>query len=72
MNAQARLGQVHNIITMDTKANTIPFDPDSLTFPQRKDVPRASYGPDGLATAWVWGENDNVRIDNAPRQTAIV
>lgn len=58
--AQRRLGQVKDLLTMNKTAITIPFDPDSTSFPQRKDVPQPSYAPTGLPTAWVWGENDNV------------
>ena len=59
--AQSRLGQVKDFLTMNKSATTIPFDPDSTKFPRRKDVPQPSYAPPGLQTAWVWGENDNVR-----------
>ena len=57
-NAQSRLGQVKDFLTMNTTAMTIPFDPDSTKFPLRKDVPQASYAPPGVTTAWVWGETD--------------
>ena len=47
---------------MNKTATTIPFDPDSTKFPKRKDVPRATYSPPGVETAWVWGESDMVII----------
>lgn len=64
--AQRRLSQVKDILTMNKTATTLPFDPDSTKFPQRKDVPQPSYAPRGVHTAWVWGENDNVSEDDAP------
>lgn len=39
-------------------ATTLPFDPDSTSFPLRKDVPRRDGAPEDAA--WVWGEDDNV------------
>ena len=56
--AQTRLAQVKDFITMNKTATTIPFDPNSTKFPQRKDVPQAPYAPQGVPTAWVWGETD--------------
>ena len=56
--AQKRLGQVKDFLTMNKSAMTIPFDPNSTKFPQRKDVPQAPYAPPGVPTAWVWGETD--------------
>ncbi|KAL9068038.1 MAG: hypothetical protein Q9161_006483 [Pseudevernia consocians] len=56
--AQGRLGQVKDFLTMQKPATTIPFDPSSTKFPQRKDVPQAPYAPPGVPTAWVWGETD--------------
>ena len=47
---------------MNKTATDIPFDPNSTKFPLRKDVPRAKYGPEGVPTAWVWGENDMVNV----------
>lgn len=61
--AQRRLGQVKDFLTMNKTAVTIPFDPNSTSFPRRKDVPQPSYAPPGVPTAWVWGENDNVSWD---------
>ena len=55
---QKRLGQVKNSLTMNNTATTIPFDPNCSKFPQRKDVPQATYAPSGVPTAWVWGETD--------------
>lgn len=57
-NAQNRLGQVKDFLTTKKTATTIPFDPNSAKFPQRKDVPQAPYAPPGVPTAWVWGETD--------------
>ena len=59
--AQTRLAKVKDFLTMNKSATTIPFDPDSTKFPQRKDVPQPSYAPAEMQTAWVWGEHDNVR-----------
>ena len=56
--AQGRLGQVKDFLTMNKTATSIPFDPNSTKFPQRKDVPQAPYAPPGVPTAWVWGETD--------------
>ncbi len=58
--AQSRLTQVKDFLTMNKTATTIPFNPDSTKFPRRKDVPQAKYAPEGVPTAWVWGENDMV------------
>jgi len=60
--AQSRLSQIKDFLTMNKTATAIPFDPNSTKFPQRKDVPQAKYGPEGVATAWVWGENDMVNV----------
>lgn len=65
--AQARLKQVEDIMATDQKAISIPFDPDFKTFPRRKDVPRASYSPPSVETAWVWGEDDSVGLIIASR-----
>ena len=53
-----RLSQVQSIIASNKTATEIPFDPDSTSFPSRKDVPRRRDAPEGAA--WVWGEDDNV------------
>ncbi|KAK0508094.1 hypothetical protein JMJ35_009178 [Cladonia borealis] len=58
--AQSRLAQIKDFLTMNKTASAIPFDPNSTKFPRRKDVPQAKYGPEGVPTAWVWGENDMV------------
>ena len=60
--AQSRLAQIKDFLTMSKNATTIPFDPDSTKFPRRKDVPKAKYGPEGVPTAWVWGEKDMVNV----------
>lgn len=56
--AQSRLNQVKDILTMNKTATTIPFDPNCSKFPNRKDVPRRADAPPGAA--WVWGEDDQV------------
>ena len=56
--AQARLEQEKGFLAPSKIATTIPFDPDCTIFPNRKDVPQASYSPSGVPTAWVWGEDD--------------
>lgn len=43
---------------MGKTATTIPFDPDSTSFPLRKDLPRIPGAPEDAA--WVWGPDDNV------------
>ena len=58
--AQSRLAQIKDFLTMNKTATTIPFNPDSTKFPRRKDVPIVKYAPEGVPTAWVWGENDMV------------
>lgn len=37
---------------------SIPFDPESSSFPSRKDVPKVPGAPDGAA--WVWGPDDHL------------
>ena len=58
--AQVLLGRAIKFLIMNKTATTIPFDPDSTTFPLRKDVPQPSYAPSGIQTAWVWGEKDEL------------
>lgn len=60
--AQKRLTQIKDFLTMNKTATAIPFDPNSTKFPRRKDVPQAKYAPEGVPTAWVWGENDMVNV----------
>ena len=52
-----RLSQIKATI-MGKHADTIPWDPDSTSFPTRKDLPRLPGAPEDAA--WVWGPNDNV------------
>ena len=56
--ARKRLSQVQSIMGSSKLATTLPFDPDSTSFPLRKDVPRRDGAPEDAA--WVWGEDDNV------------
>jgi hypothetical protein len=56
--AQSRLAQVKDFVTMNKTATTIPFDPESTKFPNRKEVPQRSDAPPGAA--WVWGKDDYV------------
>ncbi|KKK19516.1 hypothetical protein ARAM_003489 [Aspergillus rambellii] len=37
---------------------TAPWNPDSDSFPRRKDLPKIEGAPDGAA--WFWGEDDNL------------
>ena len=67
--AQSRLLQIKDLLTMNKTATTIPFDPDSTKFPQRKDVPQPQYAPQGVKTAWVWGSSDMVSDRKLPVQT---
>lgn len=57
--ARKRLSQIQSIMSSSKTATTLPFDPDSTSFPSRKDVPRREDAPEGAA--WVWGKDDNVR-----------
>lgn len=52
-----RLSQIKATI-MGKHAGPIPWDPDSTSFPTRKDLPRLPGAPEDAA--WVWGTNDNV------------
>ena len=53
-----RLSQIQSIMSSSQVEMTLPFDPDSTTFPSRKDVPRRDDAPENAA--WVWGKDDNV------------
>jgi hypothetical protein len=55
--AGKRLSQIKDTILGKT-ATTIPFDPDSTSFPTRKNLPRIVGAPD--EAAWVWGKDDYV------------
>jgi hypothetical protein len=55
--AVRRLSQVKDAI-MGKTATTIPFDPDSTSFPNRKDVPKQPGAPEDAC--WVWGPDDNI------------
>ena len=49
-------------ITMSAQnANSIPWNPDSKSFPTRKELPKIDNAPEDAA--WVWGKEDNVRRD---------
>ncbi|KAF7898285.1 hypothetical protein EAF00_004731 [Botryotinia globosa] len=54
----SRLTQVTDFLTGNKTATTIPFDPNSTKFPNRKDVPRREDAPEGAA--WVWGPDDYI------------
>lgn len=60
--AAQRLNQVKDFLTFQKTATTMPFDPNSTKFPTRKELPEISGAPPGAA--WVWGENDNVSVEN--------
>lgn len=55
--AGRRLSQIKDSILGKT-ATTIPFDPDSVSFPTRKNLPKIVGAPD--EAAWVWGKDDFV------------
>ncbi|KIX93763.1 uncharacterized protein Z520_10387 [Fonsecaea multimorphosa CBS 102226] len=55
--ASRRLSQIKDSI-MGKVATTIPFDPDSTSFPTRKNLPKIVGAPD--EAAWVWGKDDYV------------
>lgn len=54
--ANARLTAVADFLTMNKRADTIPWDPNSTIFPARKDLPEIPNAPKGAA--WVWGKDD--------------
>lgn len=59
--AANRLSQLASNITglnLNNMASNIPFDPNSKTFPRRKDLPTIPGAP--TDAAWVWGPNDNL------------
>ena len=55
--AGKRLSQLRDSIIGKT-ATTIPFDPDSTSFPTRKNIPPIVGAP--AEAAWVWGKDDNI------------
>jgi kynurenine formamidase len=55
--AGRRLSQLRDSLLGKT-ATTIPFDPDSTSFPTRKNLPKVVGAPD--EAAWVWGKDDFV------------
>ncbi len=55
--AGRRLHQLRDSLLGKT-ATTIPFDPDSTSFPTRKNLPKVVGAPD--EAAWVWGKDDFV------------
>jgi len=55
--AKHRLNQVKDMM-FGKAATTIPFDPDSTSFPLRKDLPRLPGAPEDAA--WVWGKEDYI------------
>ncbi|EXJ92128.1 hypothetical protein A1O3_00678 [Capronia epimyces CBS 606.96] len=55
--AGRRLHQLKDSLVGKT-ATTIPFDPDSTSFPTRKNLPKIVGAPD--EAAWVWGKDDNI------------
>jgi kynurenine formamidase len=55
--ATRRLTQIKDSI-MGKTATTIPFDPESTTFPTRKNLPPIVGAPE--EAAWVWGKDDYI------------
>jgi len=55
--ATRRLSQVTDLVMGKTEM-TIPFDPDSTSFPLRKDLPQIPGAPEDCA--WVWGKDDYI------------
>ncbi|KIW30273.1 uncharacterized protein PV07_06028 [Cladophialophora immunda] len=55
--ASRRLSQIKDSI-MGKVATTIPFDPESTSFPTRKNLPKIVGAPD--EAAWVWGKDDYI------------
>ncbi|KAL9081405.1 MAG: hypothetical protein Q9157_000124 [Trypethelium eluteriae] len=53
-----RLTQIRDLLTMNKTATTLPWDPDSTRFPNRKELPQIPGAPDGAA--WVWGDDDYI------------
>ncbi len=58
-NANSRLTQITDFLTMNKTATTIPWDPNSTKFPARKELPDIPGAP--KEAAWTWGPDDNVR-----------
>lgn len=60
--ASARLSQISNLLsaavtpTNSNGTKTIPWDPNSTSFPTRKQLPKIEGAPD--EAAWVWGPED--------------
>lgn len=58
LQTQLSINQKHSKMgAQDPKS--LPWNPDSTSFPSRKDLPELPNAPKDAA--WVWGENDNVR-----------
>lgn len=57
-NAADRLTKIVRALTMEKPATTIPWDPDSTTFPTRKGLPTIPGAP--AQAAWFWGKEDYI------------
>ena len=53
-----RLAQVKDFIMGKTAGDSLPWDPDSTTFPTRENLPTIPGAPKDAA--WVWGKDDFV------------
>ena len=58
--AARRLGQVTATVTgSNNSISSLPWNPDSTSFPSRKELPKISeQAPEGAA--WVWGSDDQL------------
>ena len=57
--AARRLSQVTAIVTGSSGTSSLPWNPDSTSFPTRKELPKISdQAPEGAA--WVWGSDDQL------------
>ncbi|KAL9110992.1 MAG: hypothetical protein Q9227_004607 [Pyrenula ochraceoflavens] len=65
----SRLTKVTDFLTGHKTATTIPWDPDSTKFPQRKDLPSIPGAPP--EAAWVWGPDDQLGRINLLTPTRI-
>ena len=56
--SSSRLAQVKDFSTQNQTATTIPWDPNCIVFPSRKDLPTIEGAP--AEAAWVWGKDDYI------------
>ena len=60
--AARRLSQVAATMKGTTGTSSLPWDPNSTSFPTRRELPNlGDEAPEGAA--WVWGSDDQVSED---------